>query len=201
MSNGEISENTASSYGGGVYVSSGTFTMSGGTLSGNNGGSRGGGVYVGSSGTFTKESGGTIYGMDASDSLKNTATYGYAAYVSSGERRNSTAGEGVTLDSSVSSEAGGWESAGTLQISLPVSSDPTLADAAIWVGQSTQFSAGSGYSTYTWYWNGTVISGANSDSYTLPANTKQTGVYELSVFVTTSAGEIFSARCQVTITQ
>ena len=179
----------------------GTFTMSGGTLSGNNGGSRGGGVYVDSSGTFTKESGGTIYGTDASDSLKNTATYGYAAYVSSGERRNSTAGEGVTLDSSVSSEAGGWESAGTLQISLPVSSDPTLADAAIWVGQSTQFSAGSGYSTYTWYWNGTVISGANSDSYTLPANTKQTGVYELSVFVTTSAGEIFSARCQITITQ
>ncbi|MDR1902409.1 MAG: hypothetical protein LBQ88_09045 [Treponema sp.] len=101
-----------SSYGGGVYVS-GTFTMSGGTISGNTASSSyGGGVYV-SSGTFTKQSGGTIYGSDASSSLKNTAysdSYGHAVYVSSGsKKRNITAGTGVTLDSSVSGTSGGWE--------------------------------------------------------------------------------------------
>ena len=102
MSGGEISGNTASStsttsnaYGGGVYV---------GRRSDGNGG------YV--SGTFTKESGGTIYGSDASDSLKNTASgdaYGHAAYVESGsKKRNSTAGPGVTLNSSLGEAEGGW---------------------------------------------------------------------------------------------
>jgi hypothetical protein len=115
MSGGTISDNTASAYyssvpfstGGGVYVS-GMFEMSGGTISGNTA-STGGGVYV--SGTFTKQSGGTIYGSNASDSLKNTARiYGHAVYVSSGSKeRSSTAGVGVTLDSGVSGSAGGWE--------------------------------------------------------------------------------------------
>jgi hypothetical protein len=69
-------------------------------------------VYV-SNGTFTKQSGGTIYGSNASGSLKNTATdgdnYGHAVYVSSTKRRNTTAGVNVNLDSSVSGAAGGWE--------------------------------------------------------------------------------------------
>jgi fibronectin type 3 domain-containing protein len=116
MSGGTISGNTVSSYyssypysfGGGVYVS-GTFTMSDGTISGNTA-STGGGAYV--NGTFTKQSGGTIYGSDASDSLKNTARiYGHAIYVSTSpaKERNTTAGVGVTLDSGVSGSAGGWE--------------------------------------------------------------------------------------------
>jgi hypothetical protein len=75
-------------------------------------------VYVyGSSGTFTK-SGETIYGSDASGTLKNTATsgdgdsYGHAVYISSwpSKIRNNTAGSSVTLDSTVSGTAGGWES-------------------------------------------------------------------------------------------
>jgi hypothetical protein len=70
MQGGTISGNTSSSYGGGVYVSSGTFTMSGGTISSNNTsssyGGGGGGVYV-SSGTFTM-SGGTISGNTSSSS-------------------------------------------------------------------------------------------------------------------------------------
>jgi uncharacterized repeat protein (TIGR02543 family) len=63
-SGSKITGNT-SSYGGGVYVSSGTFTMSGGEISGNTA-SCGGGVYV-SSGTFTM-SGGEISGNTASSS-------------------------------------------------------------------------------------------------------------------------------------
>jgi hypothetical protein len=112
MNSGTISGNSASSYGGGVYVDSGTFTMSGGTISGNTSNYYGGGVYV-SSGTFTKQSGGVIYGSNASASLKNTTRgdgYGHAVYVESGsKRRNSTAGEGDALDSATSGDAGGWE--------------------------------------------------------------------------------------------
>jgi hypothetical protein len=122
MNGGEISGNTASSsnsyaYGGGVYMSDGTFTMNGGEISGNTASSpnyyyaSGGGVYV-NSGTFIKESSGTIYGSDASDSLKNTASsgddYGHAVF-SGGNKRNSTAGADVTLNSSLSGSSGGWE--------------------------------------------------------------------------------------------
>jgi hypothetical protein len=66
-------------------------------------------VYVGS-GTVTKQSGGIIYGSDASASLRNTASsgYGHAVYAN-GKKRDSTAGVGVTLDSTVSGSAGGWE--------------------------------------------------------------------------------------------
>jgi uncharacterized repeat protein (TIGR02543 family) len=114
MNGGIISGNTASSTsearGGGVNVYGGTFTMNGGTISGNTA-SQGGGVYAYSG--FTKQSGGTIYGSNASDFLKNTATdgnyYGHAVYVPEGKKRNTTAGEGVTLDSSVSGSEGGWE--------------------------------------------------------------------------------------------
>jgi hypothetical protein len=106
ISGGTISGNTAFK-GGGVY-SNGTFTMSGGTISGNTVSERGGGVYV-NSGTFTKQSGGIIYGSDATSALKNTAysdSYGHAVYVSESQKRNTTAGVGVTLDSGTS---GGWE--------------------------------------------------------------------------------------------
>ena len=107
MSGGEISGNTADN-GGGVYVSgAGTFRMSGGEISGNTAGN-GGGVYV--SGGFTKQSGGIIYGSDAESGLRNTAagsteSRGQAVYAN-GKKRDSTAGVGVTLDSS---SAGGWE--------------------------------------------------------------------------------------------
>jgi uncharacterized repeat protein (TIGR02543 family) len=122
MSGGTISRNTASSasssYGGGVYVS-GTFEMSNGEISGNTASStypsNGGGMYVYSTGTFTKQAGGVIYGANASDSLKNTATsgndYGHAVYVDSSpaKKRNTTAGTGVMLDSTKDGTAGGWE--------------------------------------------------------------------------------------------
>jgi hypothetical protein len=57
-------------------------------------------------------SGGAIYGADAGDASKNTASgygYGHAVYVSPGWKRNFTVGEGVTLNSKTSGAAGGWE--------------------------------------------------------------------------------------------
>lgn len=109
MSGGEISGNTASYNGGGVYVSNGRFTLSGGAISGNIASyGSGGGVYVDGSGTFTKQSDGTIYGSNADSALINTATNGgHAVYVESGsKKRDTTAGADVTLNSG---SAGGWE--------------------------------------------------------------------------------------------
>jgi hypothetical protein len=128
MSGGKISSNsvaTASSFGGGVYVGydggtspiGGTFTMNGGEISGNTA-FYGGGVYIflsgtdSLSGTFTKQSGGVIYGTDASDTQKNTAGVGSGHAVSVSydqKKRNTTAGAGVTLDSTKTGTAGGWE--------------------------------------------------------------------------------------------
>jgi hypothetical protein len=61
---------------------------------------------------FSKQSGGTIYGSNASGSLKNTAGsgYGHAVYVAGDHKeRNTTAGSGVTLNSGLNGSAGGWE--------------------------------------------------------------------------------------------
>jgi uncharacterized repeat protein (TIGR02543 family) len=111
MSGGEISGNTSNSSGGGVFVSDGgTFTMSGGEISGNTSNTYGGGVFVGANAAFTKSLAGTIYGLDESAALKNTAAHnGYAVYVSASKKRNGTAGEGVTMNSSLSNAAGGWD--------------------------------------------------------------------------------------------
>jgi uncharacterized repeat protein (TIGR02543 family) len=113
MNGGTISDNTTTNnYGGGV-TSYGTFTMSGGTISGNIASYGGGVVALTSGSTFTKQSGGIIYGSNADNALKNTAgnNYGHAVYVDgiSHKQRNTTAGVGVTLDSGQSGSAGGWE--------------------------------------------------------------------------------------------
>jgi hypothetical protein len=118
MNGGEISGNTTIGYGGGVFVeANGIFTMNNGKISGNTA-SIGGGIYV-YEGTFTK-SGGTITGY-ASDPVngnvaKNSSgvvqnNQGHAVYVNSNpvKRRETTAGPGVSMDSSVSGTAGGWE--------------------------------------------------------------------------------------------
>jgi hypothetical protein len=131
MNGGTISGNTAQSssiiatsytYGGGVAILGdgdyGIFAMKGGTISGNTvlsaNNRLGGGVYVRND-KFTK-TGGTIYGSNASPtSLQNTApntNSGYAVYALVGsviQRRNTTAGTGVNLDSSKTGSAGGWE--------------------------------------------------------------------------------------------
>ncbi|MDR1230665.1 MAG: autotransporter adhesin family protein [Spirochaetaceae bacterium] len=111
MNNGEISGNSAIN-GGGVCArgkeGGATFTMNDGIISGNTA-SIGGGVYV-FGGTFTKQSGGIIYGSNANGILKNAANKGHAVYVDSGsKKRNSTAEMGVALDSTKTGAAGGWE--------------------------------------------------------------------------------------------
>jgi hypothetical protein len=99
--NTSVSGNTAA-YGGGVYVSGsyGTFTMESGTISGNTATFSGGGVYN-SGRTFTK-TGGTIYGGDAEQNLKNTviSRLGHAMYEEKNIAwRNSTAGQTMNSNS------------------------------------------------------------------------------------------------------
>jgi hypothetical protein len=202
MSGGEISGNTATYDGGGVYVNGGTFTMNGGEISGNTATYDGGGVRV-SYGTFTKQAG-VIYGADAGVSLKNTARgagYGHAVYIFSKKKRDGTVGEDAALNSTAEGAAGGWvEYATSIQIELQATmDDPSVADASLFANEAVQFSAGSGYASYQWYWNDEPIDGGVSADYTLAAGSKAPGIYELSVFVTTDAGEILSARCRVTV--
>ncbi|MDR2210016.1 MAG: right-handed parallel beta-helix repeat-containing protein [Spirochaetaceae bacterium] len=94
-----IQNNTSSGHGGGVH-STLTFTMEGGSIRENTAAKNGGGVYVGgSSGRLTK-TGGVIYGSGDPSGLENTAGgTGHAVNISSGKKRNSTAGAGVNLDS------------------------------------------------------------------------------------------------------
>jgi predicted outer membrane repeat protein len=88
------SDNT-SRWGGGVFVdNNATFTMQDSTAVSGNTADHGGGVYVESNGTFAK-TGGTIYGDDAEQNLKNTAIsgMGYAVYEAKNKGwRNATAG-------------------------------------------------------------------------------------------------------------
>jgi hypothetical protein len=111
MRGGIISGNTASE-GGGVYTS-GTFTMNDGIITGNTAGGNGGGVHF-SGGTFNK-SGGTITGY-SSDSINGNvvkddagnvlARRGYAVFVNSGRRKETTAGPEVSLNNNT---AEGWD--------------------------------------------------------------------------------------------
>jgi len=87
---GNISSSTYSTEGGGgVYVHyNGTFTMHDGAISDNTSSSNGGGVYI-SSGTFTITDG-TVYGSNADSTLANTASgNGAALYVIGGTAKYS----------------------------------------------------------------------------------------------------------------
>jgi uncharacterized repeat protein (TIGR02543 family) len=93
-----------------------------------------------------------------------------------------------------------WNPPAPIQITLqPAPSDPLLTNELISVNQQAIFNAGTGYAAYTWYWDGALIIGETSSSYTLAANSKPEGIYELSVVITDNAGERLSARCRVII--
>jgi uncharacterized repeat protein (TIGR02543 family) len=93
-----------------------------------------------------------------------------------------------------------WIPGVSLYIDLkPVTEDPPLSNVSIFVDAGTRFSAGTGYASWTWYWDGMEIKDANSNAYTLAANSQPAGIYELSVLVTTGDGEKLSVRCRVTI--
>jgi hypothetical protein len=98
MEGGIVSDNTAGSNGGGVYINE-EFTMQDGEVSGNSAGRSGGGVYLGR-GTFTK-TGGTINGGAEATGLKNSAksNQGHAVYQTSGPQwRNGTVGPAMNPD-------------------------------------------------------------------------------------------------------
>ncbi|GHS89021.1 hypothetical protein FACS189487_08450 [Campylobacterota bacterium] len=118
MNGGTISGNRAiSGAGGGVYAVNGAFTMNSGTISGNTANLYGGGVWVdNTNASFTKTSGGIIYGNDASTALANIVnsgnTKGHAVYmnttVPSGSKyRDTTLGEGVGISTTDTST--NWE--------------------------------------------------------------------------------------------
>ena len=112
MDGGTISENNASgtgASGGGVCISSGTFTMSGGAvISGNTATSSGGGVFVSESGDFIME-GGTI--GETGGGSPNSAENGGGVYIFEGTFTMSgsavISGNNASSSSSSSSSGGG----------------------------------------------------------------------------------------------
>ena len=109
MNNGTISGNIGA-IGGGVYFNYGDFTMQGGTIWGNTASLGGGGVYFSAIFAKTAKTGGTIYGDDAEQKLKNTAISGMGHAVANNDRwRNAGAGQTMNLDS-----YGFWLSEGDL---------------------------------------------------------------------------------------
>ncbi len=90
MSGGKITDNSAVTDGGGVYISAadaspkpGTFTMSGGEISGNTATGKGGGVYVG--GAFNVSGDVTITGNKVGDSANNVYLPGNKTITVTGE--------------------------------------------------------------------------------------------------------------------
>jgi uncharacterized repeat protein (TIGR02543 family) len=95
-----------------------------------------------------------------------------------------------------------WNPGALVQITLqPDPDDPPLSNVSIFEDQSALFEAtGTGYAFWEWYWNGTLqLSGADAGAYTLAADSQSSGIYELSVVVTTDEGVKLSARCRVTV--
>jgi uncharacterized repeat protein (TIGR02543 family) len=97
-----------------------------------------------------------------------------------------------------------WKPGLPVTITLrPQPGEPLPSDTMIiFEDEGAQFSAaGIGYRSWQWYWEGTPLSGANSDTYTLEADSASPGIYELSVVVTTNEGALLSARRRVTINE
>jgi uncharacterized repeat protein (TIGR02543 family) len=94
-----------------------------------------------------------------------------------------------------------WDPGVSVQITLRLQpEDPPLSNESIFVDGEANFSAaGTGYTSWQWYWNGTLIPGARADTYALADDLKSVGAHELSVEARTGRGQIFSARCRVAI--
>jgi hypothetical protein len=173
----KITGNTSYGYGGGVYVSDGTFTMNGGEISGNTssssyGGGYGGGVYV-SSGTFTM-SGGEISGNTVS-----TTSY-YAAN-----------GGGVTVSSGTFEMSGGEISGNTAYSSgggVDVGDGAFTMTGGIVSGNTASHSGGGVYAgSGTFTMSGGAISG-NTSGY------DGGGVYVISGTFTKQGGTIYGSN-------
>jgi len=130
MSGGEISGNTAATWGGGVAVFGGmgnAFTMSGGEISGNTAGSGGGGVYAISSSEFTM-TGGTMTGNTAIDWGGGVLISHDSEFtMSGGTINNNTAAHGGGVFMAFDSE---FDMSGTAQIT---SNHAAMNGGGIWV--------------------------------------------------------------------
>ena len=115
-----ITDNTAmdngNGSGGGVYVNSGTFTMSGGTISSNTADSSDGGVGVYNSGTFTMNGTAKITGNEAKNLSGGVGVYGTAKFIMNGgtiggtnasDANTATHGGGVGVKASATFTMGG----------------------------------------------------------------------------------------------
>ena len=160
----EIDGNSAT-VGGGIYIASGTATMTGGTISNNTATTIGGGIYIASSGTATMTSG-TI--------SKNTATNaGGGIYIASSGTATMT--DGTISNNTASTNGGGIYSSGNLAISGGT------------ISKNTATSNGGGI--YFMYFSGTLaISGtANIDGNSA---TNGAGVYVNSGTMEMTGGTI-----------
>jgi uncharacterized repeat protein (TIGR02543 family) len=94
-----------------------------------------------------------------------------------------------------------WNPHASLTVTLqPAPGNPSLSDVDLDKDVLQSFSvAAGGYTSWQWYWDGELIEGANTETYTLGANLKPPGIYELSVVTTSPGGAKLSARCRVTI--
>jgi hypothetical protein len=132
MEDGELRGNKAGMGGGAAVYEAGVFELNGGTVSGNAARESGGGLIAAIGGTLLVHGGNvtgnssegmgggaaaagtnTVFIMDGGTITGNTAARGKTAYVVKGGShdlvRETDAGRGIVLDSSVAGPAGGWE--------------------------------------------------------------------------------------------
>jgi uncharacterized repeat protein (TIGR02543 family) len=147
-----------------------------------------------------KVNGGEVIGSSNMPSEPAMSGYAFDGWYTEGNGGGSqfTASTPVTGDIRVYAK---WKPGVPVQIALqPQPGDPPLSNTSLYENEQIQFSAaGTGYMSWQWYWQGRLISGANSSIYTLTANSKSPGIYEVAVVVITNRGAKLSARCRVTI--
>jgi uncharacterized repeat protein (TIGR02543 family) len=105
-----------------------------------------------------------------------------------------------TVNANVTMHAQWVQPGVSVQINLqPAPDNPSLSNTSIFVDESASFTAaGTGYTEWKWYLEGSYIPGETSDTYILVSG-QTPGIYELSVMVTTTEDVRLSARCRVTI--
>jgi uncharacterized repeat protein (TIGR02543 family) len=184
----EISDNTASSNGGGVYVT-GTFTMNGGIISGNTTTSYpsakgGGGVLVQESGTFT------MSGGEISD---NTADFGGGVYAAGTFTMNGGEISDNTASSSSSNSSGGGVYAPYASGAFTMNGGEISGNEASSSSESSSSSGGGVYAA-TFTMNGGEISGNTvtsiSSSYPSPPRSSSKGGGVAAGTFIMSGGEI-----------
>ena len=121
INGGVIENNLSTQEGGGIWYNSGTVTINGGIITGNRAYTNGGGIFSDTGATFIKN-GGTITGyLSGNNTANNIAqdaagtihlNQGHAVFRRvnpQSQRRETTAGPGINMNSATLGAAGGWE--------------------------------------------------------------------------------------------